>query len=168
MPEPAQSIPMWQTVVGLLGLGSLIATGLSHWLSSRLDRKKWINDNKKLEWRELIDELDEGFEQMSYYFYPHNVVSAGNDRNNPMAGVQRGNRALTGRIFIADALTKNKTMDAWIIIVDYALSFEPRNVPTQDEQAQALADFNMKVNQFRAELLRVAQEDLDIEHGNQS
>ena len=27
MSEPA-SIPMWQTVVGLLGLGSLIATGL--------------------------------------------------------------------------------------------------------------------------------------------
>jgi hypothetical protein len=149
--EPSQSIPMWQTVVGLLGLGSLIATGLSHWLSTRADRRKWINDNKKLEWRELIDELDGGLEQMIDRFRPNSA--AGDDRNNPIAGIVRGNRVLTGRIFIADALKKNHTMTKWKEILEYLTASEP---------SHTLADFSKKVSSFRDELLRIAQKDLDL------
>jgi hypothetical protein len=118
--EAAQSIPMWQTIVGLLGLGSLIATGLTHYLNSRSDRKKWIDDNKKLEWRALITELDESLGQMSFVFHPANVISAGDDSNNPMAGVIRGNRAIHGRIFIASALKKHGLLDRWLELTQYA------------------------------------------------
>jgi hypothetical protein len=90
MSEPA-SIPMWQTVVGVLGLGSLIATGLSHWLALRSDRKKWINDNKKLEWRQLIDELGECLETMSYAF---DEKFRTDDSIEPMTGIIQGNRII--------------------------------------------------------------------------
>jgi hypothetical protein len=156
-----QSIPMWQTVVGLLGLGSLIATGLSHWLSTRAEREKWINDNKKLEWRELIDELDGSLEQMSYTFHQANVVAAGDDRNSPMAGVIRGNRAIHGRIFIAGALKEHGLVERWRDLTEYANlgTFPPLARPVANP---TLFGFNSKAVDFRDDLLRIAQEDLGI------
>jgi len=158
MSETAQSIPMWQTVVGLLGLGSLIATGLSHWLSSRSDRRKWIDDNKKKEWRELIVELDGSFEQMSYAFLPAHLASATDARNNPTAGLQRGNRVLRDRIFIASALNKHGLLSKWQVIAGSAITAGS----AERRDSTALDEFKAKASGFRDELLRVAQKDLGV------
>lgn len=169
MSEPAQAIPMWQTIVALLGLGSWGATWLAYRLNSRLDRRKWIDDNKKKEWRELIVELDGSLEQMSYAFQPVNVVSATESRNNPLAGIQRGNRVMTDRIFIASALRKNGLPDKWKELKQYTNAAsnpsswsvgESLMVPSTENHT--LVGFNMKASSFRDEILRVAKEDLGI------
>jgi hypothetical protein len=161
MSEPTQSIPMWQTIVALLGLGSWGATWLAYWLNSRLERTKWTKDNKKLEWRELIDELDGSLEQMSYVFYPVNVISADDDRNNPMAGVIRGNRAINGKIFIADALKEHGLLDRWRELTQYA-NLATDSPSERSTKQPTLFGFNAKAVDFRDELLRIAQEDLGI------
>jgi len=157
MSEPAQSIPMWQTIVALLGLGSWGATWLAYWLNSRLDRRKWINDNKKMEWRESIVEVSGSLEQMSYTFHPANVVSATDIRDNPIAGIQRGTTVLTDRIFIANTLRKHNVLGSWQEIVGYTRLTGSAGQPTP-----TMAGFNKKAADFLEELLRIAQEDLGI------
>jgi hypothetical protein len=161
MSEPAQSIPMWQTIVALLGLGSWGATWLAYWLNSRLEREKWINDNKKLEWRELIDEMDRGLAQMTFAFASVNVISMGDDSNNPMAGTVRGNRAITSRIFIVSALKKHGLLDKREDLTQYVGSAS--NPPSAGQTGRPTHyGFHLKANDFRDELLRVAQKDLGV------
>ncbi len=70
------TIPLWRSVLDIIGFSSLIGAALGHWLGSRRERLKWVNDNKKAEWRELIDELDKSFSQMIYAFQRINLISS--------------------------------------------------------------------------------------------
>jgi hypothetical protein len=69
--EPSQ--PYWITLAGVFGLGAVVGSVVSHFLASRLQRLVWIQDNKKAEWRELIDGLNEGISRMAIAFLacPH-------------------------------------------------------------------------------------------------
>jgi len=109
----------------------------------------------------LIVELDGGLEQMTFAFHPANVISAGDDRNNPTAGIVRGNRAITGRIFIAGALKKHGLLDKWNELTRYVNSAS--DPPSEGQTGKStFAGFNLKARHFRDELLRIAQEDLGV------
>src|ERR1700740_3766835 len=60
--------PYWITLAGAFGLCARVGNVVSHVLTSRWQRRVWIHDNKKAEWRGLIDGLNDSLERMGYAF----------------------------------------------------------------------------------------------------
>lgn len=89
--------PYWLTLAGVFGLGAVVGNVVSHVLTSRWQRRVWIHDNKKAEWRELIEALSESMERMGYAF-EHGVARAASD---PLLdwrdAMGAGNRVVRGR-----------------------------------------------------------------------
>lgn len=160
MNAPQATIPLWQTVLSIVGFSSLIATVLAHWLSSRVERLKWISESKKSEWRELIDRLDESLTAMSYAFLAINVLSP-DGSNNPSAGISKGNRVLNDRIFIAGAIKKYGVKEKWAELVRYAsAAHDPRDFT--EHGGPTAVGFDIKAREFQEEVLRIVRKDLDL------
>lgn len=160
MNTPQALIPLWQTILSILGFSSLIGSIFAHWLSSRRERSKWINENKKAEWRELIDRLDESLTAMSYAFVTINVLSP-DGSNNPLAGIGKGNRVIHDRIFIADAVKRYGIVGKWEELVRYTSSASDPRSPSQRGGPTAVG-FDAKAREFQEELLKVASKDLGL------
>ena len=91
------NIPSW---IGPLGLGSLIGTVLSLWLTARQHHKNWVNDNKKSEYRELLAVLYETVTIVS-----ENRPGLDHVNIDPInKAVKNLARAFEDRIFTADSL----------------------------------------------------------------
>lgn len=111
------------------------------------------------EWRELVSELDKSLSQIVYAFLEINVMTPGDDSNNPQAGVQRGLRAIDHKLLIADALRQAHIREKYLEIVHYAFSaHEPRD-PRQ-RGCPTVQGFDVKAQAFQEELTRMAQEDM--------
>jgi hypothetical protein len=154
MNTPQQAIPLWQNILSILGFSSLIGSIFGHWLSSRRERSKWISENKKAEWRELIDRLDESLTAMSYAFVTTKALSS-DETNNPLAGIGKGNRALHDRIFIADAVKKYGIVGKWKELVQYTSAASDPRSPSQRGGPTAVG-FDAKAREFQEEVLRFA------------
>jgi hypothetical protein len=151
----------WGSVINVLGLSSLIAVVLNWWLASRREHRGWVLDNKKLEWRELIDELHSCFGQMVYAFQAVNVI-ASDGCNDPHAGMQKGRRLIRNRIFIAEALRLHSILQKWEELVAYCNSVGSPREPGQQGGPTAAA-FDRKAAAFEDELLQLAREDLQAD-----
>jgi hypothetical protein len=127
----------------------------------RRERLRWISDNKKAEWRELIDELDKSLIAMGHAFSTVNVVSASDPWNDPMAGIGKGNRIIHDRIFIADALKKHGVLAKWEELVRYTSDASNPREPSQQGEPTPVG-FSLKANAFQDELLRIARKDLGL------
>lgn len=94
----------WLSIVSALGVGSLVGSLLAIWLNTRQQHRQWVNENKKAEYRELLDVL---FQSVS-------VVSENRpnikDFNRIPIGeaMLRLSRVFADRIFIADAVKESK------------------------------------------------------------
>lgn len=110
-------IQNWVTIAGALGTGTAIGTVLSYFLTSRLQRRNWINDNRKLEWRELIDELHGCMLPMGYAFRwtgsSRSLEERAAERTEISRAVLRGSQVIRNRLFIADVLKKHGIAERW-------------------------------------------------------
>jgi hypothetical protein len=57
MSSSPQIVPLWITIAGIFGVGSLVGGLITQYLSSKQRHREWLKDNKKQEWRELISTL---------------------------------------------------------------------------------------------------------------
>ena len=153
-------IPIWITISGSLGAGTVLGTFLSHFLASRLQRQNRIFDNRKLEWRELIDELHGCMQLMGAAFRwkgsSASLEERAIERTQISRAVVRGSQVIRNRIFIADVLTKHRIADRW-----KKLS-EMTNTSSADLQAKA----RVFLDEFAAlenEVLNLARRDLGID-----
>ena len=159
MSVPQATIPLWQTVLSILGFSSLIASVLAHWLSSRRERLRWVGENKKAEWRELIDQLDQSLTAMGYAFVTVNVVSP-DGSNDPQEGITKGNRVIRDRIFIADAVRKYGVLESWEELVKYTSEASITRSPSQ--HGANLVGWLARVNRFQEGTLQAARKDLGL------
>lgn len=152
-------IPIWITIAGSLGVGTVLGTLLSYFLTSRLQRRDWIYDNRKLEWRELIDELHSCMQLMGAAFRWKGSVGSLEDRaaerTQISRAIVRGSQVIRNRIFIADVLTKHGIADRW-----NKLS-EMTNTSGADLQAKARV-FLDEFAGLENEVLNLARRDLRI------
>jgi hypothetical protein len=155
------AIPLWQTFLSIVGISSLISTALAHWLSSRSERIRWKNDNKKAEWRELIDQLDKSMKAMSCAFRNPNVIRVDDASQAPDDGIVSGDRALENRLFILETLRKNGIIQEWKKLVDYVSEASNPPEPSQRGGPTAMG-FSERAVAFRDNLLRVARKDLGL------
>jgi hypothetical protein len=110
------------------------------------------------EWRELIHELHESFQQMGYAFLPVNVITPGNEINDYEAGIQRGYRVLRSRILIADALKNAGMLDKFAEIVKYVVTAQsPRD--RSQRGCPTMVGFDMLASKFSDEVMELARKD---------
>jgi hypothetical protein len=150
-------VPVWVTIVGSLGIGAFIGNIVSHLLTSRLQRRNWLYDNKKLEWRQLIDELQECMELMGLAFRWKGAIEShaelAEERRKITRGMVRGGQIINNRIFIAEVLKRNDIQRKWVGLANLTKS------NTEDLAAAGLKFVNA-FNELHDEILRLARQDL--------
>jgi len=115
------------------------------------------------EWRETIDEVHDGIEQIGYAFVPILATKAGDERCDYQAGIRRGNRVLHNRILIAESLEKSNLIRDWNELVQYAHARRgPRDRWEQD--SPTMRGFDTKARAFQEKLMQVARADMSSAH----
>ena len=161
-PQMVSPEPYWITLAGVFGLGAVVGNIVSHMLTSRLQRRVWIQDNKKAEWRELIAGLNESMERMGYAF-EYMVVRAASDPLRDWRGAMgAGNRLVRSRIFIAETIERKGIVKAWDELMQYVISSDNPRYREQQGGMPTLNGFNMKAVALQDTIIRVSREDLAI------
>jgi hypothetical protein len=142
------------TIFSILGISSLIGTVLAHFLSTRREKRIWVKDNKKAEWRELIQVVDASLDQMSYAFQPVAVSTGDDHRTDPWDGMANVDLAIQNRIFIADALVKSGIVTQWKRL--------EKLIVHGSKEDLGHGDFTAKSLEFKEQLLQIARKDLGL------
>ena len=119
-------------------------------LTSSRDQKRWILDNKKQEWRELVDTMHECFDRMADF------SSEANE------SIQEGYRILRNRIFIADVISKERIMESWQKLVEYSQSAQ---LPRESHTAGGVptpVGFNLLACPLEDKLMELVRRDLSL------
>jgi hypothetical protein len=140
------------------GLLAVVPAAFTAWITSRLtssrEHKRWVLDNKKQEWRELVDTMHECMDRMA------KDLSSGAE-----ASFHQGYRILRNRIFIADAIAHEQIMKEWKRLVDYALTAQvPRDPSTHrgPTGGPTPVGFNNLAAPFEDKLMGLARHDLRL------
>ena len=160
---PTAQIPLWVTIAGSFGVGTFVGNLISFWLTSNLQRKNWVKDNKKQEWRELIDAMREALRVMMEHHYENfaNVDDMTPDVPDVyyrQEAIRKGYVAIGDRIFIVKKVRDNKLFDQWV-----SLNNEYEKVGAS--KPDGLSRYNSFVKQahkFQDDLIRFSREDLGL------
>jgi hypothetical protein len=143
---------VWHSLLNILGFSSLIAAILTHILSTRQQRRNWINDNKKLEWRQLIDELRTARALVAKAFLAEGLIEDRSENNKLVAqGVVRGSEVINDRIFIAETVETNRINDKWNALVA---------ITNRENDSSAVIKFLDFYGELHSELVKLARQDL--------
>jgi hypothetical protein len=161
----SQTVADWSSLVGGLGIGSLIGGLVQQYFSAKQRHREWVRDSKKAEWRELIDQIDVSLNRMTVAFSKpllREAKEAAEMTAAYMSAMGIGRKVVRDRIFIADTIRQSDIVKKWEELIQYVCSVDdppdPKKtaVPTKsgyDQKAIALQD----------ELIRVSREDLGID-----
>jgi hypothetical protein len=158
---PAAQIPLWVTIAGSFGVGTFVGNLISFWLTSNLQRKNWMKDNKKQEWRELIDSLREALRVMAWHYdaeMPDQRRTAEEYRHREEA-MRKGDMAIRDRIFIVKKVQDSGLFDQWV-----ALSKECEEADVSfRERPNTLRSFIQHAHKFQNDLIQFSREDLGLD-----
>lgn len=146
----------WVSIVGALGIGSFAGTLVSLWVNARQQHNNWVNDNKKAEYRELLDVL---FQSIS-------VVDANRpnlkDFNSPPVNeaMLALSRVFADRIFIADRLKESKA-DEDFKYIKAVVYYDPELQKfTPTELRFTLNNLHDREDKLRSKILELAKNDI--------
>jgi len=155
-------IPWWVTAAGSFGIGGLVGNLISSWLASRSQKRNWEKDNKKQEWRELIDVLREAFRVMMahrYKSYVDGMITTAEDVHYREEAIRKGYVAIGDRIFIVKKVRDSRISDQWD-----ALRSEYEKVnSTTPEGLNKFNSFVKNSHKFQDDLIQFSREDLGLE-----
>lgn len=156
-------LPNWTTYATVLGLGAIISAlvgaFVNYLLSTYRQKADWINDNKKAEWRELIDVLNECMDKKTIAFEPFISGPASDDLDWHNAR-WRGTRIIRDRIFIADAI--EEIDKAWDELVSYIVLKEAPREPTQQGGLPTMGGYVLRSSTLRDLLTSTARKDFGM------
>jgi hypothetical protein len=153
----------WRFVLNLIGISSLVAALLTWWLTSLREHCRWVLDNKKLEWRELIDKLHACICNMGYAFQEIRTFEHGGEGDVDFA-IRSGSRVIRDRIFIADAIQQHQVLKQWEELAAYVTAAGCPREPGQ-HRAPTITGFETLGAAFEDKLLATAREDLRLGKG---
>lgn len=131
--------------LAIIGISSLIATAVGHWLSKSREYERWIYENRKQEWRELIDQLHVILHRMHYL---HSRL-----REDILEDINEGMRILTSRLFIGEVLEEQQINKKWGELIGNTFGLS-------DSEKVDSGEFLGRKIAFENELISVAQNDL--------
>lgn len=140
---------------GLFVLAGVLATAR---LTSAREHRRWVLDNKKLEWRELMTELFSCGYTMARAF---RQMRTDDDLEAVANAVHQGRAAIRNRIFIAGALQKHSIEDRWSQLVTYVNAGMGTPEPSVRLPATSQG-YTRLVLDLQADLLKIAREDLQL------
>jgi hypothetical protein len=156
MPPPT---PAWFSLLTAVGAG-LVGALIAQWLTGRREHQRWVLDNKKLEYRELIDTLSADLGTMiSDFSEDPGIETPGSGPNVPHLGetgrqaLDSSNRVIDNRIFVADEIENSGLKAEWGRFYTTAKASSPYRL-TMGELT--------KQSKFQAALLKVAMKDLQV------
>ena len=127
-------------------VGPLVGVVIGAWLSRSWQRKQWVLDSKKAEYRELLSTLSESF----HVILMTRAVKDGRfdeqARQQSMDAGVAGLKSMEDRLFIEKRLRKSDIFEKWNMLVP---EFEPKHL-------------RARWNDLHAELVRMAHNDLGI------
>ena len=150
----------WSSLIGALGIGSLIGGLIQQRFSAKQRHREWVKDNKKAEWRELIDKMITCLSRTQGAL-SHPASERLTEPFNYTATLAIGNGVLNDRIFIADVLKKSGITSKWRDIIAYVCASDSPRDETQPLPTEN--GYRLKANAFQDEIVRVARADLGID-----
>ena len=152
---PTAQIPLWVTIGGSFGVGTFVGNLVSFCLTSNLQRKNWVKDNKKQEWRELIDALREALRVMAWHYdddMPNSSRIAEDHRYREEA-MRKGHMAIRDRIFIVKKVQDSGLFEQWV-----ALSKECEEADVSfRERPKTLRSFIEHSHKFQNDLIQFSR-----------
>jgi hypothetical protein len=101
-----------------LAVGPLVGVLVGSWLTTRTQRKHWLMDNKRAEYRKLLTTLSScGTRFAMIYGVGPTGLSPNEQRKLARAAEQSGN-VIYNRLFIADEMKRLNVMNRWKQTVD--------------------------------------------------
>ncbi len=117
----AGQVLAWLPLIGTLS--GLLGVSLGAYLTRSWQRKQWLLDSKKAEYRELLSVLS----QAAHYILnnsPHleqpnplGSLKSGEQERLSDGAADRGHAIISDRIFIADAMAREKIEQRWVKVV---------------------------------------------------
>lgn len=167
---PTAQIPWWVTIgapiAGSFGVGAIVGNLVSFWLQ----RKTWVNDNKKQEWRELIDILREALRVMMEHHYANytdnmtlaeHITPAEDDRYRE-AAIRMAYVAIGDRIFIVKKVRDNGLFEKWVALNnDY--DKVGSSAPSIPEGLDRFNSFVTHAHKFQDDLIQFSRDDLGLD-----
>ena len=158
---PAAQIP-WLSIAASFGVGGFVGNLISFWLTSSLQRKNWVKDNKKQEWRELIDALREALSVMMahrYESYADGMITPAEDVRHREEAMRKGYVAIGDRIFIVKKVRDGGISDRWDALRD---EYEKvgASIP---EGLNRFNSFVKNSHKFQDDLIQFSREDLGLD-----
>ena len=139
---------------------TVIIAWITAWITSKLtssrEHQRWTLDNKKLEWRELIDEMHECFNHMANFRNPTDAILIPNSEVD--ASIRKGFRILRSRVFIADAIAQNKIMEEW----EKLRTYRDPDLPHAPGHALTPVGFNQRAADLEDMLMEAVRHDLKL------
>lgn len=159
----ANQLPLWVSLLSSLGIASIVSTSISIFFTARQQRKNWISDNKKQEWRELIDTLHEalGLMQGAFPLRADPITGIVPEGANYESGIRMGYRVIENRVFIAASLKAEQIKERFEELVKYAVSATCPREPNQ-RGCPTVTRYISNVNDFEMVIMDAARRDLQI------
>jgi len=155
-----KSAEFWHWFFSIVGPSTFLGAILFFILSVWRDHRRWVADNKKGEWRQMLDELQACMEQMAFVF--KQTVSF-QESSYPEIGMSKGYRILHDRIFIADAVRKYSLEDKWTDLCAYVQRKDVPREPNEQGNLPTATGFNIKTQTLKGELVDCARRDLNLD-----
>ena len=154
-------IPWWVTAAGSFGIGGLVGNLISSWVASRSQRRNWEKDNKKQEWRELIDALIEALRVMMAHRYENYAdhMTPPEDVHYREEAIRKGYVAIGDRIFIVKKVRDCKLSEQWAALNDKYEKVD-ESIP---EGLDRLNSFVKQSYKFQDDLIQFSREDLGLD-----
>jgi hypothetical protein len=90
------------------------------WLTRSWQRRQWVQDNKKAEYRELISGLSQSANLIRTFGAPFaggGISYSGEELREREAAESRAYNLISDRLFLADVMTREKVRDRWLEVV---------------------------------------------------
>src|SRR6266478_5172498 len=159
---PTAQLPLWVTIAGSFGVGGFVGNLTSSWLTSRSQRRNWEKDNKKQEWRELIDALREALRVMREHHYESfadNFITPAEDVRYREEAIRKGYVAIGDRIFVVKKVRDSGLLGQWDKLREEYEKVDA-SVPEGLNRFNSFVEHSHK---FQDDLIRFSREDLGLD-----
>jgi hypothetical protein len=109
----------WLSIWGVVGplIAALLGVLLGSYLAVRGQRKQWIADNKKQEYRELLTTLTKAYQELAALNAPI-VIQSKEDRQNYEEAMKLAETVILDRIFISKEVAEMNLVKRWLEVME--------------------------------------------------
>lgn len=146
---------VYTAIIGIAG--TLIGLFIGHFLTAAREHQKWLADQKKAEYRELIDLL---YDTITVVLQQRPGLPRPTDPTILDAGVKKLARMFEDRIFIAKRLRESGAYDQWLDI-KRMIHYEAELHDVTDKKLHYSAiGLQLNEDSLRMKLVELANEDM--------